>query len=123
MYPGSTVVLAPTYDTWSERGPAATAGINVAMLAGSDAEDERNAVVTVAIGNGAAVAQTVVVRRELISFDVTGPDGSFECPTGDLGAPDVASFSTLAPRASKYATVGASSGCPCRRCSSRKPCS
>ncbi|HWO12046.1 MAG TPA: hypothetical protein VNN80_21275 [Polyangiaceae bacterium] len=109
---GSTVVLAPTYDAWSERKPAATAGINVAMLAGSDAVDERNALVTLAVGNGAAVAQTVVVRRELISFEVTGPDGSFECPTGDLGAPDVASFSTLGPRASERLVVRLLEMCP-----------
>jgi hypothetical protein len=102
---GASVVLSPPYAKWSERAAAPAGTINVALLAGSDAEDERAAVVTVGIGNGASVPQTVVVRRELLSFSVLGPDGPFECPPGELGSPDVASFTTLGPRASDQLVV------------------
>lgn len=109
---GASLVLAPTYAKWSERSPAPNPTVNVAMLAGTDAEDERGAVVTVGVSNGAAVPQTVLVRRELISFSVTGPDGPFECPPGELGPPDIASFTTLAPRASDQLVVRLIEMCP-----------
>lgn len=109
---GSSIVLAPTYGKWSERLPAPTPSINVAMLAGSDAEDERAAVVTVGVANAAAVSQLVFVRRELFSFDVLGPDGPFNCPPGDLGSPDVGAFTTLAPRASEQFVVRLLEMCP-----------
>jgi hypothetical protein len=109
---GGTIVLSPAYSKWSERSPAPRDGMAVGMLAGSDAEDERAALVTVGIGNAGASAQTAVVRRELLSFDVLGPDGSFECATGDMGSPDVASFSTLAPRAAEQLVVRLIEMCP-----------
>jgi hypothetical protein len=109
---GGSLVLSAPYAKWSERQPAPQPTINVTMLAGTDAEDERGAVVTVGVSNGAAVPQTVVVRRELISFTVIGPDGPFECPPGELGSPDVASFSTLAPRASQQLVVRLIEMCP-----------
>jgi hypothetical protein len=109
---GGTLVLPPSYSKWSERAPAPRDGLAVAMLAGSDAEDERGALVTVGIGNAGAVPQTAVVRRELLSFDVLGPDGGFECPTGDMGTPDVASFTTLTTRTSEQLVVRLIEMCP-----------
>lgn len=109
---GASLVLSAPYAKWSERSPAPNPTINVAMLAGTDAEDERGAVVTVAVSNGASVPQRVVVRRELLSFSVIGPDGPFECPPGELGSPDIASFSTLAPRASTQLVVRLLEMCP-----------
>ena len=109
---GSAIVLGATYGKWSERVPSPTDGLQVAMLAGSDAEDERAATVTVGIGNAGEEPQTVVVRRELIAFEVRGPDGSFECPTGDMGPPDIASFSTLGQRASQQFVVRLIEMCP-----------
>jgi hypothetical protein len=109
---GASLVLAPPYAKWSQRSPAANPTINVWMLAGTDAEDERGAVVTVGVSNGAAVPQTVLVRREMISFSVLGPDGPFECAPGELGSPDVASFTTLAPRASEQLVVRLLEMCP-----------
>lgn len=109
---GSAIVLSTDYAQWSERAPAATEGLQAAMLAGSDAEDERGALVTVGIGNAGQTPQMVVVRRELLSFDVLGPDGGFECPTGDMGTPDVASFSTLRPRKSEQLVVRLIEMCP-----------
>jgi hypothetical protein len=109
---GGTIILSPEYAKWSERTPAPRDGMAVGMLAGADADDERGALVTVGIGNAGATAQTAVVRRELLSFDVLGPDGNFECPTGDMGSPDVASFSTFAPRASEQLVVRLIEMCP-----------
>jgi hypothetical protein len=109
---GTAIVLSPAYAKWSERPHAPTEGLQVAMLAGSDAEDERAATVTVGLGNAGDTAQLVVVRRELISFDVLGPDGSFECPTVDTGTPDVESFTSLGVRASEQLVVRLIEMCP-----------
>jgi len=109
---GSAIVLGSTYGKWSERVPSPTDGLQLAMLAGSDAEDERAATVTVGVGNAGEETQTLVVRRELIAFAVRGPDGSFECPTGDMGPPDIASFSTLGQRASEQFVVRLIEMCP-----------
>ncbi len=95
---GTAIVLTDVYAKWSAPTPPLNEGLNVALLAGSDAEDERSAVVTLAIGNAGRTPETVVVRRELVSFDVLGPDGGFECPSIDLGSPDVAAFTTLGVR-------------------------
>lgn len=108
---GTAIVLSPAYARWSERTPVPTEGLVAAMLAGSDAEDERGAVVTVGLGNAGPVPQTLVVRRDLISFDVLGPDGGFECPTGEL-SPDVESFATLGIRASEQLVVRLIEMCP-----------
>ena len=102
---GTAFVLGPAYAKWSDRSLAITPGFNVAMLAGSDAEDERAAVVTVGIGNAGPEPQQAVIRRELLSFDVVGPDGAFECPAGEMGPPDIASFSSLGPRAAEQMVV------------------
>jgi hypothetical protein len=109
---GSAIVLGDTYVKWSERVPSPTEGLQVAMLAGSDAEDERAATVTVGVGNAGKDTQMVVIRRELIAFDVRGPDGSFQCPTGEMGPPDIASFSTLGQRASEQFVVRLIEMCP-----------
>jgi hypothetical protein len=108
---GTAIVLSPAYAKWSERTQVPADGLVAAMLAGSDAEDERGALVTVGLGNAGPEPQTLVVRRELISFDVLGPDGSFECPTGEL-SPDVESFATLGIRASEQLVVRLIEMCP-----------
>jgi len=109
---GSAIVLGATYGKWSERVPSPTDGLQVAMLAGSDAEDERAATVTVGVGNAGEEEQTIVVRRDLMEFDVRGPDGSFQCPIGEMGPPDIASFSTLGQRASEQFVVRLIEMCP-----------
>jgi hypothetical protein len=109
---GTATVLSPAYGKWSERPPAPSGGLQLAMLAGSDAEDERSAVVTVGLANAGDTPQLVVARRDLISFNVVGPDGSFECPASEIGAPDVESFTTLAPRASQELVVRLIEMCP-----------
>jgi hypothetical protein len=109
---GAAIVLSPAYAKWSERPPATADGLQVAMLAGSDAEDERGALVTVGLGNAGQTSQLVVVRRELVSFNVLGPDGPFECETGELGPPDVESFTAFGPRSSEQLVVRLIEMCP-----------
>jgi hypothetical protein len=109
---GTAIVLSPAYAKWSERAPVPAEGLVSAMLAGSDAEDERGALVTVGLGNVGPEPRTLLVRRELISFDVLGPDGPFECPMGDLGSPDVEAFTTLGVRASEQLVVRLIEMCP-----------
>lgn len=109
---GGAIVLSPSYGKWSERVPAPTDGLQLALLAGSDAEDERAAVVTLGVGNAGSDPQTVVLRRDLIAFDVNGPDGSFECPAAEIGPPDIASFTTLESRASERFVVRLIEMCP-----------
>jgi hypothetical protein len=109
---GAAIVLSPAYAKWSARPPASADGLQVAMLAGSDAEDERSALVTLGIGNSGQTPQLVLVRRELVSFEVIGPDGPFECATGDLGPPDVESFTTLAARGSVDLVIRLIEMCP-----------
>jgi hypothetical protein len=109
---GTAIVLSPAYAKWSHRAPEPTDGLQAAMLAGSDAEDEQGATVTVGLGNAGPTPQLIVVRRELISFNVLGPDGSFECPTADMGLPDTESFTSLAVRASERLVVRLIEMCP-----------
>lgn len=109
---GTAFVLSPEYGKWSAPAPPAPDGLVLAMLAGSDAEDKRGAVVTLGIGNNSDEPQAAVVRRELLSFDVVGPDGELECPVGEMGPPDSASFSTLAPGASQRFVVRLIEKCP-----------
>ncbi len=109
---GATIVLTPAYAKWSAPAPRVSDGLHSAMLAGADAEDERNATVTVGVVNATAHSQQLVLRRELISYAVAGPDGTFQCETGDLGPPDITSFSTLASHGAERVVVRLIEMCP-----------
>lgn len=109
---GATFVLSPAYAGWSQPLPALSPSLHTLMLAGSDAEDERNVTITMSLLNASNLPQQIFVRRELVSYDVTGPDGTFHCPTTDLGPPDVASFTTLAPQRSERFVVRLIEMCP-----------
>lgn len=109
---GATFELSSAYAPWSQPLPELAPGLHTLALAGSDAEDERNVTVTVSVVNTSKLAQQVFLRREVISYDVTGPDGTFHCPTTELGPPDIASFTTLRPRDSKRFVVRLIEMCP-----------
>lgn len=109
---GATFVLSPAYARWSQPLPELSPGLHTLMLAGSDAEDERNVTITVSVLNTSNVPQQIFVRRELVSYDVTGPDGTFHCATTDLGTPDIASFTTLASQRSERFVVRLIEMCP-----------
>lgn len=111
---GAAVVLAPEYAVWSP--PKATAahveGLQLHMRAGSDAEDERGALVTIALSNGSGHSEQIFLRRDLVTYYVKGPDGAFVCAPNEVGSPDFASFTTLAPNASQPMVVRLLEMCP-----------
>jgi hypothetical protein len=110
---GPTFVLSDAYAPWSAPDPAlGSDDIHVRMVAGSDAEDDKSATITVAIVNGTNTAQQLFARRELFDYVVTGPEGEFECNAFEIGSPDFASFSTLAPGASQSMVVRLIEMCP-----------
>lgn len=112
---GATLELPAAYASWvapTRRGPPPD--IELVLLAGSDAEDERNATVTFGVLNTLDHPQQLFVRRELLDYDVQGPDGYFQCPGSDVGPPDYASFSTLGPHRAERATVRLIEVCPRR---------
>lgn len=112
---GAALELSPAYSVWSRadhRQPARD--IELVMLAGSDADDERSAAITFGVLNTLDRQQQIFVRRELLSYEVQGPDGFFECPGSEVGSPDFASFSTLPPHGAERAVVRLIEVCPRR---------
>ncbi len=70
----------------------------VFTLAGGDATDEGAAVATATIANHGKQKQELYFRRELVTYEVSGPDGVFHCdPEPDLRSPDRSAFQTLRP--------------------------
>ena len=68
-------------------------------ISGGDAGDEGAAVITATFTNHGKKKQDIYFRRELISYEVSGPDGVFQCdPEPDQRAPvDRSGIQTLAP--------------------------
>jgi hypothetical protein len=71
----------------------------VLTIAGGDATNEGSAVATATFTNRGKKKQDVYFRRELISYEVSGPDGVFTCdPEPDQRAPvDRSAIQTLRP--------------------------
>jgi hypothetical protein len=110
---GPTLVLSSLYAEWSRPVPSdKLSNVTLLMVGGSDAEDEKSATVAVAPFNGSPVPQLLFVRRDLIDYQVEGPDGSFECESAEIGAPDFASFATLAPGKGERMVVRLIEICP-----------
>jgi hypothetical protein len=66
------------------------------LKSGSDARDESQATVTLTLVNRSGRSRHVYVRREFVSFQVSGPDGVVTCdPQPDTRAPDRQAFSLL----------------------------
>lgn len=99
---GNTFALRSTYADWPHRAAApelgAEAPFTLRMVQGSDAEAERQATVQLTLKNISDKTQRLYFRRELVSFEVMGPDGLTSCDPGPDGrAPDRQAFSTLRP--------------------------
>ncbi len=96
--------LRSTYADWSstrigkdtekaEHGP-----LQLTISRGSDASRERTATVTLRLKNRSSHGVHFFLRRELISFEVMGPDGLETCdPQPDERAPDRQAFLYLRP--------------------------
>jgi hypothetical protein len=80
---------------------------------GSDALNETAATVTLALTNRSKKSRHLYFRREFVSFEVSGPDGSVICdPQPDGRAPDRQAFSFVAPGGSLTTTSRLIELCP-----------
>jgi hypothetical protein len=87
--------------------------LELKLTQGSDAQAERNATVSLALKNHSPDKQTVYFRRELVSFEVVGPEGIVTCdPQPDARAPDRQAFSTIRKNGAITATSRMIELCP-----------
>jgi hypothetical protein len=95
--------LVSAYAEWSrtrlERKRKEQEGpFQLKLTRGSDAEEERSATIRMSIKNRDKHSHYVYIRRELFSFEVTGPDGMVTCdPEPDYRAPDRQAFFNMTP--------------------------
>lgn len=83
------------------------------LTRGSDARTERDATISVSLVNRSKKAQRVFFRRELVSFEISGPSGVVTCEPGpDNRAPDRSSVKLLRPGGRISATSRLIELCP-----------
>jgi hypothetical protein len=112
--------LRSEYATWSRRGlteetPGAQADGPLAfeLAQGSDAQSERTATVQLRLKNRSKHKIQVFFRRELITFEVTGTDGTTSCnPAPDDRAPDAQEFLSLSAGQAMTFTCQLAELCP-----------
>ena len=87
--------------------------LGLVLTRGSDAKTEREATLSVTVVNRGKRPERVFFRRELLSFEVSGPSGVVSCEPGpDSRAPDPFSVSVLQPGAKISATSRLVELCP-----------
>lgn len=75
-----------------------TEPLRLVLSRGSDARTEADATITVALVSQGKKPERVFFRRELVSFEVSGPSDVFSCDPGpDARVPDRQSLVTLRP--------------------------
>ncbi|MBN1610183.1 MAG: hypothetical protein JW940_26385 [Polyangiaceae bacterium] len=112
--------LRSEYATWSLRGLTEVAQAHGAegpltfkIAQGSDARAERSATVRLRLKNRSKHKTRVFFRRELVTFEVTGTDGTSTCsPAPDDRAPDAQEYLTLAAGQSMDFTCELAELCP-----------
>jgi len=116
---GTTFALRSEYAAWTSHGrfPGTTwkpAGpLQLTIVQGSDATAERTATVKLKLQNKSETSQRVYFRRELVTFEVTGPEGNTICnPTPDDRAPDRQAFVHLKPNGYRTYTSRLAELCP-----------
>ncbi|MEB2313266.1 MAG: hypothetical protein OZ921_12900 [Sorangiineae bacterium] len=116
---GAPFALRSTYAEWSSTRIAQdtakkdTGPLELRVVRGSDADVERTATVEVRLKNRSKRAVVVYLRRDLLSFEVMGPDGLSTCdPDPDGRAPDRQAFTHLAPGGSLALTSRLVELCP-----------
>jgi hypothetical protein len=88
-------------------------GLEFEVTRGSDAASESTATVTVQLSNHGTTPERVYFRRELVTFEVTGVDGTEQCDPGpDDRAPDRQAFTLLKPGGSISFTSRLAEMCP-----------
>jgi len=95
---GTSLTLGSDFKPSKADEPAPDPSGLVFSLTGGDATDEGAVVATATITNHGKQKQDLYFRRELITYEVSGPDGVFQCdPEPDLRSPDRSAFQTLRP--------------------------
>lgn len=88
-------------------------GLEFEVTRGSDASSEATATVTVQLSNHGSTTERVYFRRELVTLEVTGVDGTEVCDPGpDDRAPDRQAFTLLKPGGSITVTSRLAEMCP-----------
>jgi hypothetical protein len=78
--------------------PSEPEPVRLVLSRGSDARTEADATITVALVNSGKKSERFFFRRELVSFEVSGPSEVLSCEPGpDERAPDRGSLTTLRP--------------------------
>jgi hypothetical protein len=91
--------------------PPPTLGLELVL--GSDARNFSSATATVKLTNHDKTLRRIYFRRELVSFQVTGPDGTVTCdPQPDERAPDRLAFTALNAGGSITVTSRLAELCP-----------
>ncbi len=105
-----TFALRSEYARWAktrleqDRSRLDKAPIQMRLTQGSDARAEINASISLALKNRSKRTQRIYFRRELVSFEVMGPNGLVTCDAQpDLRSPDPQAFLTL--RAGRSMTI------------------
>jgi hypothetical protein len=87
--------------------------LGLLLTRGSDAPTERDATISVSLVNRGKKPERVFFRRELVSFEISGPDGVITCEPGpDNRSPDRSSVRMLRPGARISATSRLIELCP-----------
>ncbi len=95
---GTAFALGADYDVKPPPSDLPPPVLDVVLSRGSDANSEESATITVQIKNRSKEKHQIFFRRELVSFEVSGPDGRIRCdPQPDGRAPDRQAFRTLTP--------------------------
>jgi hypothetical protein len=83
------------------------------LVQGSDAHAERTATIDLSLKNRSKQSQQVFFRRELVSFEVTGPDGMTTCDAQpDVRNPDPQGFTSLRPGGAVRVATRLTEVCP-----------
>ncbi|HEX9622450.1 MAG TPA: hypothetical protein VF989_20040 [Polyangiaceae bacterium] len=117
---GATFALGSEYADWARAGLAreAPAGssqspLSLSLVRGSDVSAEKYATIGLTLKNRSKKTLRVYFRRELVSFDVLGPDGVEHCdPQPDTRSPDPLAFLALSPGRSIAITSMLAELCP-----------
>jgi hypothetical protein len=90
-----------------------SAPLSLKLVRGSDAAAERSATAALTLTNRSSKSFRVYFRRELVSFDVLGPEGIEHCdPEPDTRAPDPSAFLSMQPGRSMTITSMLAELCP-----------
>ncbi|MET0410726.1 MAG: hypothetical protein ABW217_05500 [Polyangiaceae bacterium] len=94
-----SLLLSAAYTAWSEPATSVDDGpLVLDVIDGMDAEDERAATIAVSVSNRGKHTIPIYLRAELMRYQVTGPEGAFECRSPQITEPsDSSSFSNMQP--------------------------